>query len=119
MSNLGLYQWITTFSKKVGGPKKFILLIMSLGYGGGKTVELIIKFIIKSAKKEKNSMDTGRIFHVASCGKAESGVELNTGDKFKVLATDGKAVLIERIGDKNNPYFVSADFLRSISDYDC
>ena len=39
------------------------------------------------------------------------------GDKFKVLESDGDAVLIEKIGDLTNPYFVSAELLKDISDY--
>ena len=35
MSNLGWYQWITTCSKKVGGPKKFVTMIFVFGAGTG------------------------------------------------------------------------------------
>ena len=34
-----------------------------------------------------------------------------------VAGADGNATLIEKLGDNNNPYFVSTKFLRSISDY--
>lgn len=33
MSNLGLYQKITTYSKKVGGPINFLLFVAGGGYG--------------------------------------------------------------------------------------
>ena len=39
------------------------------------------------------------------------------GDKFKVLEFDGDAVLIEKIGDSNNPYVASSEFLGKISNY--
>ena len=42
---------------------------------------------------------------------------LSVDDTFKVLEIDGDAALIEKIGDENNPYYVSARFLRGISDY--
>ena len=42
---------------------------------------------------------------------------LNVGDAYRILESDGESVLIEKIGDTNNPYFVSADFLRSVSDF--
>ena len=37
--------------------------------------------------------------------------------QFKVLERDGDAALIEIMNDENNPYFISAKFLSSISDY--
>lgn len=39
MSNLGLYQKITTYSKKVGRPINFLLLVAGGGYGVGKIIE--------------------------------------------------------------------------------
>lgn len=42
---------------------------------------------------------------------------LSVDDTFKVLEIDGDAALIEKISDENNPYYVSARFLRRISDY--
>ncbi len=38
-------------------------------------------------------------------------------ETFKVLERDGNAVLIEKLGDDNNPYFVAAELLNEISDY--
>lgn len=58
-----------------------------------------------------------RIFDVISNGKSDGGLELNVGDKYRILETDGEAILIEKIGDPNNPYFVSADFLQSVSSF--
>ena len=50
----------------------------------------------------------------------ENGISrylFSVDDTFKVLEIDGDAALIEKIGDENNPYFVSGCFLESISDY--
>ena len=33
--------------------------------------------------------------------------------------SDKDAILIEKIGDNNNPYFVSAELLKNISDFEC
>ena len=47
----------------------------------------------------------------------EGKLLFSVDDTFKVLEIDGDATLIEKIGDENNPYFVSGCFLESISDY--
>lgn len=50
-------------------------------------------------------------------GVSNEGVILESGDSFNVLESDGEAVLIEKIGDSNNPYLVSSELLEEISDY--
>ena len=60
---------------------------------------------------------TAEIYKVTTYGKGGKGLVLNSGDAFKILESDGESILIEKIGDSNNPYFVSADFLHIISDY--
>ena len=47
--------------------------------------------------------------------KSNEGLAFSVGDQYRILELDGDAALIEKIGDKNNPYFVSAKFLNSIS----
>ena len=42
---------------------------------------------------------------------------LKTGDQIAILAADNDSILIAKNGDKDNPYFVSADFLMACSDY--
>ena len=123
MSNLGMYQTITTLAKKVGGPKNLVILTMGTGYVVIRSGEAVIKKCIKEAtkivknKSENTGQNAQRIFEVISNGKSDGGLELNVGDKYRVLETDGESILIEKIGDSNNPYFVSADFLRSISNF--
>ena len=46
--------------------------------------------------------------------KRNRGME---NEQFKVLKVDGDVVLIEKLGDHNNPYVVSIKFFSSISDY--
>ena len=119
MSNLGWYQYITAWSKKVGGPKNFIALLMGSGYIIGKGGELIAKKAVKTIKKssQKRKHDLN-IYTVTRNGKSNEELRFAIGDKYKVLEMDGDSILIEKIGDSNNPYFVSADFLSSISDFD-
>lgn len=118
MSNLGDYQKMTTFAKKLGGPKKLGLILMFGGYAVFRSFEAGAKRGFKKAQKRyiKNSSEE-MVFEVTSMGKDKSGLELNTGDKYRVLDSDGEAILIEKLGDSNNPYFVSADFLSTISDF--
>lgn len=118
MSNLGLYQQLTTWSKKVGGPEKLIALFMGSGYIIGKSSELVLKKVVKTVKKSnKKEKQLTKIYTVIANGKSNDELTFNIGDKYKVLESDGKSVLIEKIGDTNNPYFVSADFLSSISNF--
>lgn len=48
---------------------------------------------------------------------SNEGLQFHVGETFKVLERDGNAVLIEKLGDDNNPYFVVAELLNEISDY--
>jgi hypothetical protein len=122
MSNLGAYQWITTVSKKFGGPVQFLTVIALSGYTVIRLSEASAKKVIKIVKThhEKSKeipANTSKIYVVKSPGKSNEGLEFAIGDKFRVLASDGDAILIEKLEDSNSPYFVTADFLRSISDY--
>ncbi|RKJ71316.1 hypothetical protein D7X33_22495 [Butyricicoccus sp. 1XD8-22] len=123
MSNLGMYQTITTLAKKVGGPKKLIILTMGAGYVVFRSGEAVVKKAVKEtvkivkSKNGKTMQSVERIFDVISNGKSDGGLELNVGDKYRILETDGEAILIEKIGDPNSPYFVSADFLQSVSNF--
>lgn len=50
-------------------------------------------------------------------GVSNENLAFELGDRFKVLEFDGDAILIEKIGDSNNPYVVSSEFLEKISNY--
>ena len=122
MGNLGAYQWITTVSKKVGGPVKLLVGIALGGYTVIRLGEAGIKKVIRTVKThhEKSgeiTANTSKVYVVKSQGKSNDGLEFAAGDKFRVLESDGDAILIEKLGDSNSPYFVAADFLRAISDY--
>ena len=121
MSNLGGYQWLTTSAKKVGGSVNLVLLIAGSGaviYKGG---EILVKKAVKTVRKlhVDNTVSelTGEVYTVNMQGVSNEGLTFEVGDSFKVLELDGDAVLIERIGYANNPYFVSLELLEEISDY--
>lgn len=124
MSNLGGYQWLTTAAKKVGGPKNLVLVIAGAGAVIYKSGEIAVKQTVKAIKWIKNkeqlleTADT-KMYTVTAEGISNEGLEFKIGDQFRALESDKDAVLIEKIGDNNNPYFVSAELLKNISDYKC
>ena len=123
MSNLGWYQIITTLSKKVGGPKILIGLViaggLAVGTGLGIGGTLLTQKGNKSRKKSKDIsyLENGRTFTISAEHKDKNGLDLKVGDKFKVLESDGNSILIEKLDDLNNPYFTSLSILKSISDF--
>lgn len=121
MSNLGDYQKITTIAKKVGGPKKLVLLIFGSGIIACKGGEVLFKSGKKLinrrlAEKKILELSVGQ-YEVKHNDVSNEGIVFTTGEHFRVLEVDGDSVLIERIGDINSPYFVSAELLKKISDY--
>lgn len=121
MSNLGGYQRITTVAKKVGGPSNLLVLTGLAGASLYKGGEMVVKLCVKKikARKETNrAIEASKgLYKVILDGKSNEGLAFAEGDQFRVLETDDDSVLIEKIGDKNNPYFVSGELLREISDY--
>lgn len=120
MSNLGGYQRLTTIAKKVGGPTNLVLLIAGSGavvYKGG---EILVRKAIKNVNKlyaENSSEISSQIYIVNKQGVSNENLVFELGDRFKALEFDGDAILIEKIGDSNNPYVVSSEFLEKISNY--
>ena len=68
-------------------------------------------------EKKKKIEQAAVIYTVNAEGTSNEGLRFKVGDKFKVLDVVGDAGLIEIIRDNNSPYFVSLQFLSSISDY--
>lgn len=58
-----------------------------------------------------------KVYSVTAEGISNEGLAFKIGDQFRVLETDKDAVLIEKIDDDNNPYFVSEELLTNISNY--
>ena len=57
------------------------------------------------------------VYSVTAEGVSNDGLKFKIGDKIRVLETDKDAILIEKIGEDNNPYFVSEEMLKNISNY--
>ena len=66
-------------------------------------------------KKELKTLGTYSVKKDAEIKKIK--LVLKTGDQIAILAADDDSILIVKNGDKDNPYFVSADFLMGCSDY--
>lgn len=60
-----------------------------------------------------------KVYSVTAEGISNEGLEFKIGDQFRVLETDKDAVLIEKLDDDDNPYFVSEELLTNISNYKC
>ena len=121
MSNLGWYQIIVEISKKVGGPKRLIALLISGGVITGGLLNSgcmkLKKKIVEELNKRKSIEERAIVYTVNSEGRSNEGLEFSVGETFKILETDGDAGLIEKVDDDNSPYFVSLTFLSTISDY--
>lgn len=117
MSNLGWYQIMTTVAKKVGGPVNLFLLTLGAGGALYKGSEVVVKKAYKTIKNLNDKTSEVKQYKVSTRGESGKDLVLDSGDTYRVLASDGDSVLIEKIGDSNNPYFASADFLRSVSDF--
>ena len=122
MSNLGAYQTFTTVAKKVGGPKNLLLLTSISSAVAYKIGEIVVKKSITtvkkySLKKREDTKKYNKLYSVTVSAKSNEGLVFNVGDQFRVLENDGDAVLIEKVEDVGNPYFVSAEFLKLISNY--
>lgn len=122
MSNLGLYQTMTKAAKKVGGPINLAICVGLGGYTIIRTGEAGIKTFVRYIRRPTvtGKTNSGKIiieYSVKKKGVSNEGVVFNEGDTFKVLERAKDTVLIEKVGDLNNPYFVSSEFLQSISDF--
>lgn len=116
MGNLGIYQQMTTIAKKVGGPKNLIALTLATGYAGGKMLEVVCKKVAKTARKnKKKTISENKIYMIRKESISNEGLKFNVGDHIRVCEIDDDVVLIEKIGDQNNPYYISAELLYSMT----
>lgn len=122
MSNLGGYQTMTTFMKSLGGPTKGTLVLLGAGYGvirlaeaGGKKLWNVTKGSLENRRARSPVSDQS--YRVHSEGTSNKGLKFQVGAEFVVLEHDEDAILIELIGDGDNPHVVSGEFLSTISKF--
>ena len=124
MGNLGDYQKIVEIAKKVGGPRILAAIVAAGGFVAGGIVGVVgtkgAERVSKAAKKQKSApSDTKEeLYTVTSDDEESGGLRLRVGDKYRVLGRDRDSILIEVLNDANNPYFVSREFLQSVSDFE-
>ena len=121
MSNLGTYQLMTTLAKKVGGPKKLLLIVAATGWIVLRSGEASAKAIVSKFRNTPHTswdyQHFGETFAVTATTELVEGLILNEGSTFHALERDQDSVLIAVSDDKNNPYFVSTEKLSKISNY--
>ena len=118
MGNLGGYQILTTVAKKLGGPGRLVAVTMAGGYVVFRIAEAAGKTIYQKVKEIRTErIERIKTYTVITDATDQQGLVFKKGDRFNVLESDGDAILIELIGNKNNPYFVSKEFLKDISDF--
>lgn len=126
VSNLGGYKTAVQLIKVLGGPKRAavvgVAVVGTTGYGVLRMVEAGGKRgigALKSAVKKRNAPCEleDRVFTVRTDGTDDQGLVFKLGAEYKVLECIDDAVLIELVGDDNNPHIVSDAFLATISDF--
>ena len=119
MSDLGAYQTMTVWTKKVGGPISLGMIFVGTGCVIGNVCNTGIRHVIKKMKGlRQKERGVKKEFDVYGIYSSEDGLELSFGDKFEVLDQDGEAVLIKKVGDFNNPYIVPSEIIKQLSDFD-
>lgn len=123
MSNLGMYQKITTWSKKVNGPINLLFLTAIGGYVVIRIGEESLKWGSKKIrayinKKKKNITEPiGEPYNITEDYVDKFGLNVQKGDIIYVIDINDDVVLLEKVNDDNNPYVISLQVLRNISDY--
>ncbi|WP_198413220.1 hypothetical protein [Micromonospora sediminimaris] len=112
---------MTSLAKTLGGPKALLFATLGGGYVLGRATEAggkrAIKAWMAALKKRNTPCETkGQLFRVVTDGE-DSGLKLGAGDEYRVLECDADAILIEVVNNPDNPYFVSSEFLTTISDF--
>lgn len=113
---------MTTTAKKVGGPGGLLIMTLGAGYIICRTGEAVGKKgigVLKTALKRHGAPCElkDEIFTVHTDGTDDQGLEFRAGTKYRVLECDADAILIELIGNEDNPHFVTDTFLSTVSDF--
>ncbi|MCJ8505269.1 hypothetical protein MRU69_10410 [Kocuria flava] len=113
---------MTALAKKVGGPVALLVTTLGAGYVIGRTTEAsgkrgvdVLKNVVKKRNAPCELKDT--VFTVRTDGTDGQGLEFKAGAEYRVLDCSDDAILIELIGDDDNPHVVFHAFLATISDF--
>ena len=116
MSNLGTYQVMTTVAKRMGGPGYLLIACGGAGYCILRVAEAGGKKAVKAYKmhKETKEKEASPTYSIVVPYSDKFGLQLKAGDRVRIVETDGDSYLIDKLGDKNNPYFISGEKLKAI-----
>ena len=145
MGNMDDYIGLSTLAKQSGGPAKLMEHLkaegtgLGIGWGfvGGIAVSAASAVVVKCVdvalkrRKGKQAVEAAASVTADAIAKAEGrkpytveksrelqgGHELKRGDQFKAYTRDDDVIMIEVLGDDNNPYSVSGALLEEISDF--
>ena len=87
MSNLGAYQRMTIWAKKVGGPNNLLVMTMVTGAALYKVSEKIIKRGVEYCKQEKAKTYQLEkdIYIISEATTSDGGVKFEINDRYKIL----------------------------------
>lgn len=113
---------MTTIAKKVGGPRQLLAVTLGAGYIIFRTTEAGSKrgigAFMNVVKRHTAPCELkDKVFAVRTDGTDDQGLEFKAGTEYRVLGCSDDAILIELIGNDNNPHIVSNAFLATISDF--
>lgn len=119
VSNLGNYQRMVTLAKKVGGPLTLATIVFSSGVATTKIAEQGYKSVKKYMNTRTNSkVKAKRIYTVHTDANYNDEIYFKKGRKLNVLIIDKDSAVVEVVGENDNPYVVTRDFLKKVSDFD-
>lgn len=124
MSNSCGYVTVTRLLKQADEPAKTAIRCVGIILGTA-VISSAITSLVKDhsyARKEKKAREKAaarknRIYTVTAPANLDR-IPLTRGATFKVLTRDKDAVVIDIVGDNNNPYVIDYDLIQSISDYE-
>lgn len=137
VGNLGGYQIITTLVKRLGGPTKAVVkavIGLAFSVAGGGAIGYAVgekhgeKKAIEAMKPQTGAIGSpaasegqarianGSEYLVSRAATSSDGTAFSPGDRLRVMDSDGDAVMVERVGDDNSPYWVSRAFLLSVAE---
>ncbi|KQQ05905.1 hypothetical protein ASG06_05045 [Rathayibacter sp. Leaf185] len=126
VGNLGNYQRLVSLAKATDGPVKLAIYVVAgsvavgtiIGTAAGPTIKKGLHEATQTVKRiVKPAPLSGHVYTVFQDAEGDTAPELRAGDQFRVIEQHGDAIVIELLGDAENPYVKSGELLESVSDF--